>query len=219
MVGENKKSQSLHELKEQVKNILAGVNVDNELDEKAIEIFTELNEDNAFNQEIEEILACLNEQTLDLGMLQSKIMIIIKKYLSKFNSKKLPVNIDERLIASNIQEISSYLMYCRSKLIQESTQGLIKQKGNLHNINSKIIEDTKRIIKNFAIYQIYKVMNPKRIAGETKKENFANNYIKGGIDLAKKYEGGSKSDLKKYSSEFLEKLEQAHKNSKGGRSI
>lgn len=220
MVEENKKSQNLQELKERLKDILSGVNVDNDLEsETAVKILDKLNEDDYFNQKIEEILACLNEQTLDLTKLQTQMIIILKKYLGKFNSKKLSINIDERLIAKDIRDISSYLMHHRSQLIQESTQGLIKSKDNLYNINSQIITDAKRVIKNFAIYQVYKFMNPKRIAGETKKENFANNYIKGGMALAKQYQGGAKGDLKKYSPEFLKKLEKAHKSFKEGRSI
>jgi hypothetical protein len=220
MVAGNKKSLSLQEIKEQLKYILSGVDVNNDLEsETAIKIFSELDDDNSFNQEIEALLACLNEQTLDLTKLQTQIIVIIKKYLGKFQNRKLSVNIDERLISKDIREISDHLMHYRSKLIQESMQSLIKSKDNLYNVDNKIIKDVKRIIKNFAIYQAYKFMNPRKIAGETKKDNFANNYIKGGMNLAKQYEGGSKSDLKKYSPEFLQKLEKAHKSFKSGRSI
>ncbi|WP_341763848.1 DUF5394 family protein [Candidatus Tisiphia endosymbiont of Beris chalybata] len=220
METEDKKPKSLQELTEKIKEALMGATYGGELESiKAVEIFNALNNDDSFTQEIEQILACLSEQTLDLTKLQALVILIIKKYLGKFNIKKLKEldpKADEKLIANNIAEVSRYLIFQRSLLIQEATRGLLKPKDNLYVINDKILKDTKRIIKNFAVYQIYKFMNPKRIAGETKKENFAYNFIKGGLDYAKKYEGGSKSDLKKYPIKFIKQLEKAHQNFKGG---
>ena len=39
-------------------------------------------------------------------------------------------------------------------------------------------------MKNFAVYEVYKVMNPKRIAGETAKDNYKHNLIEGGEKLS-----------------------------------
>ncbi|WP_375327227.1 DUF5394 family protein [Candidatus Tisiphia endosymbiont of Nemotelus uliginosus] len=224
MKTEDKKSENLQELTDKIKEALVGVNYGDELESiRALEIFKELNNDDSFTQEIEQILACLSEQTLDLTKLQTQIILIIKKYLGNFDTKKftkLDTKINEKLIANNIAEVSQYLILQHSRLVKEATRGLLKPKDNLYAINDKLLKDTKRVIKNFAVYQIYKFMNPKRIAGETKKENFAYNFIKGGIEYAKKYEGGAKSDLKKYPVEFIKKLDKARENFiKGGRII
>lgn len=215
------KPNDTRKLADQIKDALVGITDNDQLSsDEAMQIFNELNANDAFDQEIEQIMACLNEQTLDLTKVQTQIILLIKKYLSKLNDKKLGIKIDEQVVNKNVAEVSSYLMQQRSQLAKEANKGLIKSKDNLQNINSKSREDIKRIVKNFALYQVYKFMNPKRIAGETKEENFAHNMIRGGMELASKYEGGSKSDIKSYEPEFIKKLEKAHQQYKsGGRTI
>ena len=39
------------------------------------------------------------------------------------------------------------------------------------------------------VYEIYKMLNPRRLAGETEIENFIKNVLLRGIDVAVKYEG------------------------------
>ncbi|MCC2646550.1 MAG: hypothetical protein K0R02_615 [Rickettsiaceae bacterium] len=78
----------------------------------------------------------------------------------------------------------------------------------------KRIQHTKKLIERFVIYEIYKIMNPRRIAGETKIANFINNMITGGLKRAVKYEGGKKQDLAKYSPEMIKKLNNQHQRMK-----
>ncbi|WP_341761364.1 DUF5394 family protein [Candidatus Tisiphia endosymbiont of Thecophora atra] len=223
METDDKKPQDSRKLADQIKDALVGITDDELGSDEAMEIFNELSNNDAFEQEIEQILACLNEQTMDLTKLQTQIILLIKKYLGKLEYKKLGklgVKIDENLVSKNVAEVSSYLMQQHSQLVKEANRGLIKSKDKLQGISNQSRLEAKRLVKNFALYQVYKFMNPKRIAGETKEENFAYNMIRGGIDLAKKYEGGSKSDLKSYSPEFIKKLDKAHQNFKGsGRTI
>lgn len=217
METDNKKPQDSRKLADQIKDALAGITNDDELgSDEAMEIFNELSANDAFEQEIEQILACLNEQTMDLTKLQTQIIILIQKYLGKLNNKKLNLKVDEQLISKNVTEVSSCLMQQHSQLVKEANRGLIKSKDNLHGISRQSRLEARRLVKNFALYQVYKFMNPKRIAGETKKENFAYNMIKSGMDLATQYEGGAKSDIKSYSPEFLKKLNKAHQNFKSG---
>ncbi|WP_375332460.1 MULTISPECIES: DUF5394 family protein [unclassified Candidatus Tisiphia] len=223
METNDKKPKDSRKLADQIKDALVGITDDELGSDEAMEIFNELSNNDAFEQEIEQILACLNEQTMDLTKLQTQIILLIKKYLGKLAHKKLGklgVKIDENLVSKNVAEVSSYLMQQHSQLVKEDNRGLIKSKDKLQGISNQSRLEAKRLVKNFALYQVYKFMNPKRIAGETKEENFAYNMIRGGIDLAKKYEGGSKSDLKSYSPEFIKKLDKAHQNFKGsGRTI
>ncbi|MDR0329302.1 MAG: DUF5394 family protein [Rickettsia sp.] len=223
METDDKKPKDSRKLADQIKDALVGITDDELGSDEAMEIFNELSKNDAFEQEIEQILACLNEQTMDLTKLQTQIILLIKKYLGKIAHKKLGklgVKIDENLVSKNVAEVSSYLMQQHSQLVKEANRGLIKSKDKLQGISNQSRLEAKRLVKNFALYQVYKFMNPKRIAGETKEENFAYNMIRGGIDLAKKYEGGSKSDLKSYSPEFIKKLDKAHQNFKGsGRTI
>ena len=87
-------------------------------------------------------------------------------------------------------------------------------------LDAKAKASVKKIIKEFAIYEVYKVMNPRRIAGETKKDNYAHNMMMGGQKRASKYEGGKESDLKSYGEAEVRRIEQASKTfQKGGRGI
>lgn len=221
MENQDTKPDDVRKLADQIKDALAGITDNAELSsEEAMEIFNSLSANDAFDQEIEQILAILNEKTMDLTKLQTQIIILIKKYLGKLDGKKLGVKIDEKMINKNVAEVSNYLMQQRSQVVKEANKGLIKSKDNLQGISGKSRDNLKQIVKNFALYQVYKFMTPKRIAGETKEENFAHNMIKGGMDLARQYEGGSKSDIKGYKPEFIKKLEKAHQQFKsGGRTI
>ena len=221
MENQDTKPDDVRKLADQIKDALVGITDNAELtSEEAMEIFNSLSANNAFDQEIEQILAVLNEKTMDLTKIQTQIIILIKKYLGKLDGKKLGVKIDEKLISKNVAEVSNYLMQQRSQVVKEANKGLIKSKDNLQGASRESRDNLKKLVKNFAVYQVYKFMTPKRIAGETKEENFAHNMIKGGMDLAKQYEGGSKSDIKGYKPEFVKKLEKAHQQFKsGGRSI
>jgi hypothetical protein len=58
-------------------------------------------------------------------------------------------------------------------------------------LDSKSLKHIKDIIKRFAIYEIYKMINPRRIAGETAKDNFISNVFLYGLKVAMRYDGGS----------------------------
>ena len=80
-------------------------------------------------------------------------------------------------------------------------------------------EKSRRL--RLAVYEIYKILNPNRLAGETHIENFINNVITRGMKVAMEYEGKefakhfSKEDLKNvesYKPSFVEALnKEGHK--------
>ena len=186
-------------------------------------ILEDLGKSESFDQEIEQILANFNEQTMDLTKLQTQIIILIKKYLGEKglgkSSLAKDIKIDEKLIAENIAEASEYLIHQRAELIKQANKDLSPSKDKYYGISSKSRADFKKIIKSFAVYEIYKVMNPKRIAGETRKENFAHNVIERGLETAKHYAGGTKHEIERYSPKFVQKLENAHAKFKRGGSV
>jgi hypothetical protein len=186
------------------------------IEEEVQEILDVLSDSESFDAEIEEILAILNEQTTDLTLMQSKIILLIKKYLNKERKTNIKIEIDEKLLAQDIAEVSRYLMKKRAIEQKNPNLKLPPGKDKYYGMTAKSREDFKRVVKNFAVYQIYKVLNPKRIAGETRKENFAYNMIIGGMKRAKHYAGGSKQEIAKYSPQFIKKLEAAHRSFKGG---
>jgi Family of unknown function (DUF5394) len=186
-----------------------------------IGIFEQLTDDDSFDEEIEQILANFNEQTTDLTKLQTQIILIIKKYLKTKEHNLLKSNLsklDEQIIAQNIRDATKHLMEEYSRINKAMHKGVADAKGN-YQVDNKSRADLKRVIKNFAIYEVYKFMNPKRIAGETKQENFAKNVVARGFDSAKHYEGGSKQEIAGYDPKLIQKLENKHKSFKRGGSI
>lgn len=186
------------------------------------QMLEDLNQDNSFDEEVEQILANFNEKTMDLTKLQTQIILLIKKYLGKRKFSNLTlgkdIKIDEKLIAANIAEASEYLIQQRSEVIKQMNKNLAKSKDNYQAISSKSRADFKKIIKNFAVYEVYKVMNPRRIAGETRRDNFAHNVVVRGLESAKHYTGGTSKEVENYSPQFLKKLENTHGTLKRGNS-
>ena len=216
----NQFSEDTKKIADQIKDALMGISDDLVLESKEVEeIFKELSQNEEFEYEIERILAILNEQTMDLTQLQSRIILLICKYLGK--TKNLKLKMDEKLINKNVAEVSNYLMHQHSKIVRDANKNLANPKDKLQGLTKQARIDLKLLLKSFAVYQIYMFMNPKRIAGETKLMNFAYNMIRGGMKLAKKYEGGKEKDIKSYSPRLIKKLEKAHAGFKksGGISI
>ncbi|EER22756.1 MULTISPECIES: DUF5394 family protein [spotted fever group] len=216
----NQFSEDTKKIADQIKDALMGISDDLVLESKEVEeIFEELSQNEEFEYEIERILAILNEQTMDLTQLQSRIILLIRKYLGK--TKNLKLKMDEKLINKNVAEVNNYLMHQHSKIVRDANKNLANPKDKLQGLTKQARIDLKLLLKSFAVYQIYMFMNPKRIAGETKLMNFAYNMIRGGMKLAKKYEGGKEKDIKSYSPKLIKKLEKAHAGFKksGGISI
>ncbi|WP_017443507.1 DUF5394 family protein [Rickettsia gravesii] len=216
----NQFPEDTKKIADQIKDALMGISDDLVLESKEVEeIFEELSQNEEFEYEMERMLAILNEQTMDLTQLQSQIILLIRKYLGK--TKNLKLKMDEKLINKNVAEVSNYLMHQHSKIVRDANKNLANPKDKLQGLTKQARIDLKRLLKSFAVYQIYMFMNPKRIAGETKLMNFAYNMIRGGMKLAKKYEGGKEKDIKSYSPKLIKKLEKAHVGFKksGGISI
>jgi transcriptional regulator with XRE-family HTH domain len=66
-------------------------------------------------------------------------------------------------------------------------------------------EEQKKNVLRFIIYEIYKILNPHRIAGETALENFVNNVRTRGVKVAMREEGHEYA--RKFNSRDLENLE------------
>ncbi len=78
-------------------------------------------------------------------------------------------------------------------------------------INKKHKYAFKEFLKKAASYEIYKITNPNRIAGETREENFINNTVLLGVKRAMKY-AGIEFDIKKLDHNSLKILKDAQIN-------
>ncbi len=191
-------------------------------------IFENLEQSDDLSQAIEEIL----EQTDEIVEIQSKLILVIKAHIrrrlkalkkekelnkdekDKEKDKEKEQGIDEDEINKDISRLAKRLVM---QLDQDLEYGQLLQKDLHYSLDRQAKKDLKRILKGFATYEVYKVMNPKRIAGETKKQNFRNNLFFSGKALAMNYEGGEKSAKKRYGTKEVQKMvKQAKDFQKGG---
>lgn len=138
----------------------------------------------------------------EITEVQSKLVLLIQEHLKNKKKDLSPeklakIDADEQKVVRDIEELCRNLLQKMDKEPDPSL-GRISRKDRAHILNLEAKNNIKRIIKNFAIYEVYKVMNPKRIAGETAKDNYKHNLIEHGERVASKYEGGRESDLKRY---------------------
>ena len=168
-------------------------NESNELPKEVQDILDVLESDEEFNKEMEELMAALEAGTLDLTILQSKFLLLIKSVLGRLNKGKSralehKLKGNEQDILDQLTTLSHFLMMQKTPLVQEATLGVQGPKDKYSNLTAAAIQSTKQILKRFAVYEVYKIMNPRRIAGETSRDNFVSNFVTGGIKKAMQYE-------------------------------
>jgi hypothetical protein len=177
-------------------------------------LFEEIGQDEDLGKAVEKIF----DEITDLNEIQVKIILLIRNYLKAKKKSGIDVNkIDE--LEKKITEDMSKFAGKFNRVVEEEIDpnlGTVKKgKESILNIEAK--KNLKRIMKNFAVYEVYKIMNPKRIAGETKEDNYRKNLMQGGEQLASRYEGGKESDLKQYGEAKVERIKhQALSMSKSG---
>lgn len=181
-----------------------------------------LEKEEDFEAEIDKILS--NIQDLDLTKLQSQILLYLKNLLSRIEKKlniEVTCSIPRSRIENHLKQLSLYLMNTRSMEVRDASRGIAVGKSKYEYLNKEARAEVRILIKKFAIYELYKILNPRRIAGNTRYENFVNNVIMMGLEVARKYEGGTNKELQKYSPEFIKELERSHIKFKktGGRGI
>lgn len=184
-----------------------------ELNDQSEINLTDFWDSESFDEEIEQILANFNEETMDLTKLQTQIILLIKRQLGNIKKKnqhlKQNLAIDEKVVAQNIAEISRYLI--DHKIERVSKNELEPDAYQAAGMSAQSRQDLRKIIKNFTVYQVYKIMNPRRIAGETRRDNFIHNMLVGGMNRAKHYSGGTKQEIARYSPNFIKYLENKSK--------
>lgn len=162
-------------------------------------------------KDIKNIIEQIFDKSDNLEMLRTALTLGISQYIKA----KKPIEHESKAIKeqNTDKEISQFV----NEVME--VHGLNAKNKDFDVLNIKARKDFKRIVAHFAIYEIYKVMNPKRIAGESKKMNYAHNLIQGGAKLASKYEGGREADLKKYGENEVQKINRSARKIRNSRSI
>lgn len=205
---------------EEGQNILDDIdpNLRKKFESELSHIFEDLEEDQDLGKAVEQIF----DETNDLNEIQTKIILLIKEHLEiekKLDlEKNQDIDADEEKIARDVTELCRKMMQDLDEEI-DPTLGKISKKDRAHMLNLEAKKNIKKIMKNFAVYQVYKIMNPKRIAGETAKDNYKHNLMRGGQKLAGKYEGGKAADLQKYGPEEVNRIQKHVMEAKKGGGI
>lgn len=165
-------------------------------------------EDENLGAKIEEVF----DLTDDLNEIQEKVHLLICEHseeVEKIEDDLVPAK--EEVQKSIKKLIKNYLEGdLEEKYEYDEDLGFSKKdKEKYKDLTIESKKNLKRLIKNFSIYTIYKVMNPRRIAGETKRDNYRHNLAIGGEKLAKKHTGGKPSDLKKYGEAATKKMQKS----------
>lgn len=206
------------------KSIFTTSNQDTSSDNLVNEFYQKLKNNAEFEAELEALISNF-EINQDVSKLQTNIILLIKKLLLSNSSGSTSIELTQELeqqIAKQIAKISKELIYKHTRTLAEENQDLEQNKDNLEYISEPSRAELKKNLKRFAIYEVYKLLNPRRIAGETRLSNFIHNLIIGGAKYALKYGGGNKNDVSYYNNKlqamkFHKKSAERGDKDKGGR--
>lgn len=168
-------------------------------------------------KDIKSIIEQIFDKSDNVDTLRTALALAISRYIkAKKTEVAIKKSTEHELETTKEPNIDKEISQFVNNVME--LHGLNNKNKDFEISNIKARKDFKRIVAHFAIYEIYKVMNPKRIAGESKKMNYAHNLIQGGAKLASKYEGGREADLKKYGENEVQKINKSARkirNSKG----
>ncbi|SPR13021.1 DUF5394 family protein [Orientia tsutsugamushi] len=206
------------------KSIFTTSSQDTSSDNLVNEFYQKLKNNAEFEAELEALISNF-EINQDVSKLQTNIILLIKKLLLSNSSGSTSIELTQELeqqIAKQIAKISKELIYKHTRTLAEENQDLEQNKDNLEYISEPSRAELKKNLKRFAIYEVYKLLNPRRIAGETRLSNFIHNLIIGGAKYALKYGGGNKNDVSYYNNKlqamkFHKKSAERGDKDKGGR--
>lgn len=196
-----------------------------EVTQEMLEMIEMIEQDPEFEKEFMAFLDEISKDSFDLSALQTKILLLIKPivekaYLGKDKNKKMEeIRKEREKLRNKIKDLSFYFTMKRSAKHIKAPGGLELPKDRKAFLNNESAKALKTEIKRHAIYEIYKMSNPRKIAGETNKDNFVGNYITKGEKQARKHDGGSEKEVQKYRKDgTMKKLVKARKKaiSKGG---
>jgi hypothetical protein len=176
-------------------------------------ILDSLGKDESFNQEIETLITTLKSD--NITELFARILAIIKSRLPKI-SKEDRLRLNRILkhrgdaISRHLKELGAYILITHAKDLGTNKKTMFNRTtGIFSDLNAEARKNLAGLIKRFVVYEMYKILSPEQIAGETRRENFVNNMIVGGLDRALHYAGGAR-EVAHYSKASLKELQQRH---------
>ena len=161
-------------------------NLENEINS----LLGEMISDPEASSDIDAIIAILFEQGILMNTknLSNLIVNILKKTHKKSRSQNKKLTKSElSQMLQNLQSVSNFLLIQYTTLSAETYKK--HQKKEKKEQKQQVVRDNlKLILKRAIIYEAYKIVNPRRIAGETLEANFKSNIIMKGVKNALKVE-------------------------------
>jgi hypothetical protein len=183
-----------------------------ELDPELKALLENLNKNEDIDQAVDKLMEGIDlDGDINIDEIKNKIFLLLRDQLARIKSLdeayvKRILKKREKAIYKHLESLCQYLIV-RKAQTQESKKAIFsKITDSLSGITQQAKKDFRNMVKRFAIYEIYKIMDPKRIAGETKVMNFVHNMIMGGFRKAHKYEGGKDSDIASYKQHDIDTL-------------
>jgi hypothetical protein len=175
----------------------------------------DLDQDIGFQVAVQELIVSGN--AIDAIELQTKLLLLLYQFFEKRidDHKELRSLMErkDKSINDDVAKLSVFIMQSRSQILKQFSLELDIEKY----LTNRSIATLRNTIKRFVVYEMYKFITPKKIAGETKKQNFTHNMLVGGLKRASRYAGGSKSQVAGYGKAFVQKLDRQHKKlARGG---
>jgi hypothetical protein len=186
-----------------------------ELDPELKELLENLNNNEDIDKAVDALMADIDlNSDFDIEEIKNKIFLLLRDQLARIKSldeayvKKI-LKKREKAIYKHLEALSQYLIVRRAQIQGSKKTIFNKLTKAIPGITQQAKKDFRNMVKRFAIYEVYKIMDPKRIAGETKVMNFVHNMIMGGFSKAHKYEGGKDSDIAHYKQSDIDILTQS----------
>ena len=171
----------------------------------------ELVEKNAeWQQKLDEILCHLQTDPLKT---QSELILLVQSILQSHSGKKLS-HLNEIQLKQLIAKFTKQII----KKLQDPYFGLkdveIEEQDDFEHLTPQSKKQLKYVIKQFLIYEAYKILTPRKIAGKTKMDTFIYNLILRGLEKAMKYSNMSEFQIQKIPNKYMKKLMAARKQFK-----
>ncbi len=189
-----------------------------------VKIIEFINQNQDFTNELQAILAKFHNS--NLIHIQTEILLLLQEVLHNFVCGKYSIDDDKKLDGKKREKMNKRLGEMSQALMQQNilqTRIQRKQTGVAKNkyeyLTPEAYSSVKTNLKKFVIYEMYKVISPKRIAGETHKDNFLTNAVIRGIKIAAKYEPKVAQDVEKYSPALISEVERQHKQVKSNKGL
>ena len=171
-------------------------NIENDIEN----ILAEMQSDPKEFQDIDAILSILLEKGLVFDA--SELAALVGKFLAKVKNKlgsKSKITKDQvKSVLQTLQTESDFLLMQHALSVGEERDKKQSQKKK---------QDIKAILRRAIIYEAYKIMSPRQIAGESRVDNLRSNIIMQGLEKALKIENKSLEQVEKqYGKSFIKNV-------------